>query len=370
MGGLPLKRTCIFITILCLFLTSFPLNVNAQLSVSARNAVLMEQETGRVLLEKQAHEKRNIASITKIMTAIVAIESGELNEKATASRKAVYTEGSSIYLEQGEKMKLKDLVYGLMLRSGNDSAVAIAEKVGGSVEGFAHLMNKKAEWIGMTNSNFANPHGLDAEGHYSTAYDMALLMRYAMQNDTFRKISGTTTYKADSRVYAWGNKNKMLTKYYEYCTGGKTGYTKTAGRTLVTTAEKDGMELIMVTLDGPDDWNDHRNAFNWGFENYNMEEIRKEGKYDIDSSQQEETLGYIWKDVRLPLTNEEVNQINEMVITTDSTGTEPTSILAKAVYTLNGKPLKEVSIMASPESEDQSYFNELIRVLKGITGVF
>jgi len=367
-----LKRKSIFILTVCLTMLIAPLQAYAtsKPNVSARNAVLMEQETGRVLMEKRAHEKRNIASITKIMTAIVAIESGDLDEKATASRKAVYAEGSSIYLEQGEKMLLKDLVYGLMLRSGNDSAIAIAEKVGGSVEGFAHMMNEKAEWIGMTNTSFANPHGLDQEGHYSTAYDMALLMRYAMQNDLFRKISGTTTYKADSRVYAWGNKNKLLTKYYEYCTGGKTGYTKTAGRTLVTTAKKDDMELIMVTLNGPDDWNDHSHAFDWGFKEYDMKEIRKEGEYDLNSDE-EDTLGYLWEDVRVPLTKEEEGQLSERIITTNTSGLSPlSSVVGKAVYTVNGEQIEAVSIMASPEDKDRSYFDQLIQVIKSVTGVY
>lgn len=155
------------------------------------------------------------------MTAIIAIESGKMDEMATASRSAIYTEGSSIYLEQGEDMKLEDLVYGLMLRSGNDAAVTIAEHVGGSEEGFVYMMNEKAKWLGMTNTHFDNPHGLDSETHYSTAYDMAILTRYAMENKIFQEISGTETYMAESRSYSWKNKNRLLTQFYEYCTGGK-----------------------------------------------------------------------------------------------------------------------------------------------------
>ncbi|ASK63300.1 D-alanyl-D-alanine carboxypeptidase [Virgibacillus phasianinus] len=244
-----------------------PIHGLAKPSVSAINAVLINESTGEVLFEKNAHEKEKIASITKIMTAIIAIESGKMNETVTASKRAVYTEGSSIYLEQGEKMKLKDLVYGLMLRSGNDAAVAISEYVGGSVEGFVYLMNKKARWIGMTNTHFENPSGLDGEAHYSTAYDMALLMQYAMDNKVFEKITKTEMYKSESREYAWKNKNKLLTTYYEYCTGGKTGYTKAAGRTLVSTATKNGVDLIAVTLQDPDDWVDHINLYEWGFKN-------------------------------------------------------------------------------------------------------
>ena len=201
------------------------------------------------------------------MTAIIAIESGKMKEKVTVSREAIYTEGSSIYLEQGEKMTLEDLVYGLMLRSGNDAAVAIAEHVGGSVEGFVYLMNEKAKWLGMTNTHFDNPHGLDSDNHYSSAYDMAILMRYAMNNEKYREISGTSSYKSERRTYSWINKNKLLTQYYEYCTGGKTGFTKKTGRTLVSTASKDGMDLIAVTLNAPDDWKDHIHMYEWGFEN-------------------------------------------------------------------------------------------------------
>lgn len=256
----PLCLACL----LLLFL--FPAKeIIAARGVSANNAVLLDQKSGKVLFEKKAHEKQSIASITKVMTAIIAIESGKMDEISKTSRKAIYAEGSSIYLEQGEKMKVEDLVYGLMLRSGNDSAIAIAEQIGGSEEGFVHLMNEKAAWIGMQNTHFDNPHGLESETHYSTAYDMALLMRYAMKNKEFQKISGTKMYKAESRSYAWKNKNRLLTEKYKYCTGGKTGFTKKAGRTLLTTAERDGNALVVVTLNAPDDWNDHIQLYEYGF---------------------------------------------------------------------------------------------------------
>ena len=251
----------------------------ASIDVSANNAVLIELNTGEILFEKQAHEIQSIASITKLMTAIIAIESNKMDEEAVTSRRAIYTEGSSIYLEQGEKMTIRDLVYGLMLRSGNDAAVAISEHIGGSVEGFVYLMNEKASWLGMTRTNFTNPHGLEDDNHYSTAYDMALLMRYAMNNPQFVEISGTTAYRSEKRSYSWFNKNKLLTKLYEFCTGGKTGYTRKAGRTLVSSAAKNGHHLIAVTLNAPNDWNDHINMFEWGF-NYlderTFEEIQTE----------------------------------------------------------------------------------------------
>ena len=266
----------LFGVIICSFAVIFYMTsisyAQPDFNVSAENAIVIDQSTGEVLYEKKAHEQKQIASITKIMTAIIAIESGQMHEEATTSRRAIYTEGSSIYLEQGEKMSIEDLLYGLMLRSGNDAAVVIGEHIGGSVEGFVHLMNEKARWIGMTNTNFTNPHGLNNDDHYSTAYDMAILMRYAMDNPKFRKISGTKSYKANTRTYSWQNKNKLLTMFYDYSTGGKTGYTKLAGRTLVSTASKNDTDLIVVSLNAPDDWSDHIELFEWGFDNINEEE--------------------------------------------------------------------------------------------------
>ncbi len=252
--------------------------------VKARAAILMEQESGRVLFGKKEHEKMRIASITKIMTAILAIESGKMDEKVKVSERATYAEGSSIYLKKGEKILLEDLVYGLMLRSGNDAAVAIAEHVGGSVEGFAFMMNEKAMELGMENSYFSNPHGLDdSEHHYSTAYDMALLTRYAMNNTEYRKVAGTETHRAPQEGEKWDriwkNKNKLL-RMYKYTTGGKTGFTSLAKRTLVSTAAKAEMELIAVTLNDGDDWNDHMNLYEWAFKEYDLVSIVEKGTID------------------------------------------------------------------------------------------
>jgi serine-type D-Ala-D-Ala carboxypeptidase (penicillin-binding protein 5/6) len=283
--------------------------------ISAQSAILMEQDSGRILFEKDAHTKRRIASITKIMTAILAIESGKMDDTVTVSARAVHTEGSSIYLKKGEKIKLRDLVYGTMLRSGNDAAVAIAEHVGGSVEGFVFLMNQKAAEIGMRNTHFANPHGLDdAENHYSTAYDMALLMQYAMKNKEFRKISGTKVYRAPAAPgedwdRVWRNKNKLLTRLYEYCTGGKTGYTKRAKRTLVTTASKGGMDLIAVTLDAPDDWNDHIAMYEYGFDHYKMAKVDRERmvKKIRDSFYRKNIQAS--RDLRYPVMEDEIKEL-------------------------------------------------------------
>ncbi|MBM7542482.1 D-alanyl-D-alanine carboxypeptidase family protein [Amphibacillus cookii] len=256
------------ITIIVLIGVAFliPQQVQAKPFVSAEQAVLLDQATGEILYQKNTEEPQLIASITKIMTALIAIEYSELDEYVKVSNDAVLTEGSSIYLIENERILLKDLVYGLMLRSGNDAAVAIAEHVGESLDGFVFLMNEKAKWLGMNDTSFANPHGLDADNHYSTAKDMAILMRYAMGNELFAEITGAKSFQSENRTYAWGNKNKLLTTYYPPTIGGKTGYTKAAGRTLVSVAEKEGKQLIVVTINDPDDWQDHMRLYEWGFE--------------------------------------------------------------------------------------------------------
>ncbi|MFD2807696.1 D-alanyl-D-alanine carboxypeptidase family protein [Litchfieldia salsa] len=283
-------------------------------SVSALSAVLIEEKTGRVIFEKDAHTQRRIASITKIMTAILAVESGKMDEMVKVSSRAYGTEGSSLYLQENEKIKLEDLVYGLMLRSGNDAAVAIAEHVGGSLEGFVIMMNQKAAEIGMRNTEFANPHGLDDhENHYSTAYDMAILTQYSMANEQFRTIFGTKVHRAPNpnekwdRV--WKNKNKLLTGMYRYSTGGKTGYTKLAKRTLVSTASKDGLDLIAVTINAGDDWNDHMNLFNSAFEEYKLVRLMKKGKLDNIKDTFYKNNVYINRDLVYPLTEDEKENI-------------------------------------------------------------
>ncbi|HWJ79984.1 MAG TPA: D-alanyl-D-alanine carboxypeptidase family protein [Niallia sp.] len=305
-----LRKGIIFSIVASILLLAIPDKGSAQIYVSANSAILMEQDSGRVIFEKDAYTQRRIASITKIMTAILAVESGKLDETVKVSDRAIRAEGSSIYLKAGEKIKLEDLVYGLMLRSGNDAAIAIAETVGGSIEGFVYLMNQKAEEIGMKNTHFANPHGLDDhEDHYSTAYDMAILTRYAMQNDTYKKIAGTKTYRSESsndewdRV--WKNKNKLLTSLYEYSTGGKTGYTIRAKRTLVSTAEKDGVSYIAVTLNDPNDWDDHIKMFETAFKQYKKVQVMEDGTIKAIKDKFYKNKVYLSSEFEYPITEKE-----------------------------------------------------------------
>ncbi|PFA63869.1 D-alanyl-D-alanine carboxypeptidase [Bacillus sp. AFS015802] len=288
--------------------------VQAAPSVSSQRAILMDQETGRILYEKDAHSQSRIASITKIMTAILAVESGKMDEEVTVSSNAAGTEGSSLYLKAGEKIKLEDLVYGLMLRSGNDAAVAIAEFVGGSLDGFVYMMNEKANEIGMEQTHFSNPHGLDDhEDHYSTAYDMAVLTRYSMENDLYKEIAGTKVHTAPNPEEKWDrkwkNKNRLLTELYKYSTGGKTGYTKLAKRTLVSTASKDGENLIAVTLNGPDDWNDHIGMFEYGFKQFDYKIALEKGKIEKMDDKVYKNHAYIKRESVLTLTDKEVGKV-------------------------------------------------------------
>ena len=269
--------------ILLLLLLLIPLNTKA-IETSANSAILMDMDSGRILYSKNIHTSKSIASISKIMTAIVAIENSDISKEITIGDEIDKAHGSGIYIKKGEKLKMIDLIYGLMLRSGNDAASAIAFHTAGSIDKFVTLMNDKASELGMKNTVFNNPSGLDddTKGNYSTAYDRAVLMSYAMKNSTFKKITGTNKYtlKTNKNVYVWYNKNKLL-KTYKYATGGKTGYTKIAKRTLVTTASKDDANLVVVTLNDGNDWLDHKNLFEYGFSNYTNYKILKKGNFNV-----------------------------------------------------------------------------------------
>lgn len=242
--------------------------------VSAGGVMLMDARTHKVLYAKTAHEKLPMASTTKIMTAILAIEAGNLDALVTIPQEAYGVEGSSMYLRLGEQISMRDLLYGLMLVSGNDAAVAIAVHVGGSVEGFAALMNAKAASLGAHNTHFVTPNGLPDPDHYTTAYDLALIACYAMQNETFREIVGTTYYQTTTGEIARTvkNKNKILWEY-EGGNGVKTGYTMAAGKCLVFAAEREGMQLVGVVLNCPDMFPSAKRLLDYGFETYQQETL-------------------------------------------------------------------------------------------------
>ena len=260
------------------FITPFALPASAQMSISAQSACLMEAESGKLLYSKNADKRMHMASTTKVMTAIVAIESGlSLDTVLTTPAEAVGVEGSSVYLAENEKITFEALLYSLLLASANDAAVAIAMHVSGSVDAFVDLMNDKAQELGLSNTNFTNPHGLYDENHYTTARDLASLMAYAMKNDVFAAITAS-----QKRVFAREgegvrvliNHNKLL-KTYDGVIGGKTGFTKKSGRCLVSVAERGGLRLIAVTLNAPDDWRDHTSLYDFAFLSYEVRTIPK-----------------------------------------------------------------------------------------------
>lgn len=374
-----MKKLMIFPLIAAIFIAFIPLKAHASYSVSAQSAILMEQSSGRVLYDKDANKPLRIASITKIMTAILAIESGKMDERVKVSENAVKTEGSSIYLVPGEKIKLEDLVYGLMLRSGNDAAVAIAEHVGGSLDGFVYLMNQKAEEIGMKNTHFANPHGLDDhENHLSTAYDMALLTRYAMNNEVYEKISGTKVHKAPHPTEKWDrkwkNKNRLLTELYDYTTGGKTGYTKRAKRTLVTTATKGELNLIAVTLNGPDDWNDHIQMYESGFSSYRLVEVLPKGNISQVEDQFYKKKVYVKHSFDYPVTSKEKKQfrIEYKLKKPDKEWKEnPPEIVGQAIVYFEKNQVKKMPIYyKQKENKDkQSFFEQFRKIFIVMIGV-
>lgn len=236
----------------------------------------MDADSGRVLYERGGDERRLIASITKLMTALVALESGHaLDETVTIRTEWTGIEGSSLYLKSGEEITLEALLYGLLLRSGNDAAHAVAGYCSGDLDSFVARMNTKAEELGMENTSFSNPSGLNAEDHYSTARDMAILARACLSNETLRSIVSTRSITIGGRIIT--NHNKLLWQY-EGCIGLKTGYTEKAGRTLVSAAERDGMTLICVTLNAPNDWRDHAALFDYGFSQYERRCLVKAGE--------------------------------------------------------------------------------------------
>ena len=216
---------------------------------SAQAEMAMELSTGKILTEGNAHARLPMASTTKILTAIIIIEDCNLDEEITVPDEAVGVEGSSIYLKKDEKIDIRDLLYGLMLRSGNDSAATLAIHHSGSIEKFAEVMNERAKKMGAENSNFKNPSGLPDDEHYTTAYDLCTIACYAMKNETFKEIVSTTNYTGKYKNFV--NKNKMLYKY-KSANGVKTGYTLKAGRCLVSSAEQDGMDIVCVVLNCPD----------------------------------------------------------------------------------------------------------------------
>ena len=245
--------------------------------VSAQACVVMAQD-GQCVFEKNADARSLIASTTKLMTALICVESASMDEIVTVKPAHCQVEGSSMYLNETDSYSVKDLLLGLMLASGNDAALALADHVAGSEAAFVGMMNQRAEELGLSGTHFDNPHGLDAEGHYSTARDLAKLMIFCMTDPIFQELTGTYTAEINGQFYT--NHNKLL-RICPGCIGGKTGFTSAAGRCLVSCCQRDGLTFVCVTLSDPDDWKDHQALYNWAYETYMLRDLTQEARFDI-----------------------------------------------------------------------------------------
>jgi len=318
--------------------------------IDAASAIVMDSVTGRVLFEKNAYTKRPMASTTKIMTAIIALEHGNLEDVVTVSKRAASIGGSVINLKAGEKLKLKELLYGLMLRSGNDAAIAIAEHVGGSYDNFIDMMNKKAALLGAKNTQFKTPHGLDVNGHYSTAYDMALITKYAIKNPIFSKIVSTKSTQIASRgMY---NTNEML-GLYPGADGVKTGYTGLAGRCLVTSATRDNWRIISVVLGCSSRTKraqSSKSILDYAFANYKLHTLLKKGE-QIDTVQVKkgikETVPVIASEyITFPLREDELKSIKKRINIPDAVNAPVYAgeDIGSVEYVLKGEVIAEVPL--------------------------
>ena len=294
----------ILIFFLCSFLSS-SFNVYAY-SDNSNSSIVMDIDSGRVLYKNNIHEKHLIASTTKIMTAIIALERADLKRKVVVGDEIDGIDGTNIYVKKGEILSIEDLLYGLLLRSGNDAAMVLANNVGDGVDDFVFLMNSKAKELGMNNTTFSNPHGLDDQSkNYSTAYDMALLSSYCFHNKMFNTISHTRKYKTKSnfKSYIWYNKNKLLFNY-KYIVSCKNGYTPKAKRTLVSSASKNGLNLTIVSLKDYDHYNNHKNLYVDFFNRYKNYIVVDKNKFKFNNKSL-----YLKNSFKYPLTKSESNRI-------------------------------------------------------------
>ena len=344
--------------IICSFLFSiFTVFINSESgpSLSARSAALYEPETKSFVYKKNFDLRLPMASTTKIMTALIALESLDPNKIVAVDDRAVGVDGSSIYLEIGEQMSAEDLIYALMLASANDAAEALAFEIAGDIDSFCTLMNDKAYELGARDTNFKNPHGLDASGHYTTAHDLSLISAAALSNPDFRKICSTykKTVESNIKERTVVNHNKLL-KRYDGCIGVKTGYTQLSGRSLVGAAEKDGLTLISVTIDAPDDWSDHQTLLDYGFDTLKCISLIQSGDYSVQIPVINGTSPTVRAtnagkasvicEKNTPAPKEEI-KITRYAIAPIKKGDK----LGKIIYTINGITVREVDVIASDD---------------------
>ncbi|EOD01085.1 D-alanyl-D-alanine carboxypeptidase family protein [Caldisalinibacter kiritimatiensis] len=357
---------------ICIIMLCSNLSFADSPSIEGQSGILIEADSGRILYSHNINRKLPMASTTKIMTALIALENGNLDDIVKVDKKSVGVEGSSIYLYEGEEISLKDLLYGLMLRSGNDSAVAIAKHIGGTVENFVDMMNKKAKEIGAYNTNFTNPHGLSDRNHYTTAYDLALITREAMKNQHFKNIVKTKLWIADrKRNRYFCNKNKTVFQY----SGGdgvKIGYTTAAGRCLVASATRNNMQLIAVVLNDYNWFNDCYGLFDYGFENYISYIVFDKGQLAktvyVDNGQKE-YLPLITADKFLiPLKESEKGKIKTVIKAPDKV--EAPIIKGKSLGTvevyLKGKLIHKENLLAKENIKEKNTLDKIYDFIQNL----
>lgn len=366
-----MKKVISFLLVISIVMPFFGVSASAdELSLSAASAVLIEAETGTVLYSKNADERRAMASTTKIMTAILTIEAGDLDREFTVDPYAIMVEGTSMGLREGDIVSRRDLLYGILLPSGNDAANAAAVSVSGSMSAFVAKMNEKAEALELKNTHFVTPSGLDADGHYTTARDLANLTAYAMKNELFREIVsckskqvefGNPPYKRT--LY---NSNKMLSRY-DGAIGVKTGFTDNARRCLVSAAERDGVTLIAVTLNAGDDWNDHTKMLNRGFAQVNAYPLETGCSVKVAVAGTGEKIGVYADDATLALKPDQRQKLERRVLLPRMVYGEVKkgSKLGSLEFFLDGKCVKSVPLYAAesvpPENGELNFWQKLLR---------
>ena len=369
------------VSIIAIFLLLFSLlglypsaeTKGSSLNVSARSAVLYVPETNNFIYTKNSRERLPMASTTKIMTALIALEECDVNEIVKIDDSAIGIEGSSAYLRNGDELTMNELVYALLLQSANDAAVAIACHISGSVENFADIMNEYASKIGLVDTHFENPHGLDEKNHYTTAEDLAKLAAEALSNPQFKEI--TSTYKqsfiTEERSRTYVNHNKLL-NMYDGCIGVKTGFTTKSGRCLVGAAERDGLTFVTVTLDAPNDWQDHKNMLDMGYERMKKLVFASpfEYKYELPVLSGTSDRLTVTNDDGAYLICERLNsnfeshvRLSRFVIAPINAG----DILGEVIFTIDGRACARVNLVAAENiasNENKTFFRKITSIFK------
>ncbi len=322
--------------------------------LTAKAAILVDEGSGRILYDRSADQSRPQASLTKIMTALLVLENGDLDKTVIVSKHAEETGESSIWLEEGETFSRDELLYALMLPSANDAAVALAESIAGSEESFAELMNKRARELGLSKTHFMNPHGLHAEEHYTSASDLASLTRAAMQIPKFREVTSTQFMELPWPGHEWEralfNTNKLLTRY-QGAMGVKTGYTRQAGCCLTGAAEREGMTLIGVIMDSTDMYGDMEKLLDYGFDNYQVKAIPRKDKTSlvkVNKGASQSVLAELERDVSVVLLPDELSKLTFKtdLVKNVQAPVKKGDILGKAKIVLNGEELEQVNYIA------------------------